>query len=92
MSYRGAHHNGHRPLPGDPLAALELRIEEAWLRLTARRGARPVTVCLTDAGNLTGVTPYEPRESGTEVGTYTHTVTLAQFREDVFFAHDQRRT
>lgn len=80
-----------RTEPISEVAALELRIEEAWLRLTAFRQQQAVTVYLTDSARIAGIGEYIPRAAGKEVGTYNRKVTLADFRADVFWTFEQMR-
>lgn len=70
--------------------ALELEIEEAWLSLC--KAYRPRTIYLTSGNRLLyGIRAQEASHYAIEVGTFTRTIALADFRSDVFFVFDQRQ-
>lgn len=70
------------------LDALELRIEDAWMKLSSNIRRKPVTVYLSDRNAIHGIDTAS--RGGVEIGTYDSRVTLRDFRDDVFFAHEKR--
>lgn len=70
---------------------IELAVEDAWDRLL--RSAEPRTIYLTRGGQLAwGEKAAELHKAGASlwlVGTYSRDVSLADFREDVFWRWDQ---
>lgn len=69
-------------------AALELEIEETWFGILHIR--KPQTVYLTSGHRLVRGSRAEQLENLWEVGTYTKTIALEDFRADVFHVFDQR--
>ena len=68
---------------------LELRIENAWMRLVERgRKQKPVTLFITKLGTIVGWDNDAPRGC-CEIGTYDNGAGLGAFREDVFFAYEE---
>ncbi|GAB3388207.1 hypothetical protein [Lysobacter fragariae] len=72
--------------------ALELQIEEAWVALTKMPPMRKRTLCLTRGRSIVWDRQSLDRHRHVvEIGTYTREVTLADFRDDVFYASEQMR-
>ena len=67
--------------------ALELEIERAWVLLGQKRGS--CAVRLTRSGRLVGLTPSNKSADGEDVGTYTRSVSLMEFRADVFHVFEE---
>lgn len=67
--------------------ALELEIESAYCSLAKAKDAR--TIYLTRDNYLRWGQSMRSSHA-TEVGTYGRSITLADFREDVFFAAEHR--
>lgn len=71
--------------------ALEVQIEEMWLRLNSLGKGMTRTVRLSaKTGRLVMAYPCEEADDG-EIGTYSRGVELAQFREDVFHVWGGKR-
>lgn len=71
-------------------SALEWEIEQAWLSLT--RAYRVRTIYLTSGNKLLwGTRGVEASHHSIEVGTFTNSISLADFRYEVFGVFDQRR-
>jgi len=77
------------PTVAEQFAALEMRIEEAWVALTTMRYNRPRTYYLSPTGLLV----YDSRggdvATAIEIGTFTRTEDLQHFREAVFFVWNE---
>lgn len=71
----------------DQYRALETEIERAWVLLGQKRGACAVRI--TREGRLVGITPSGKLSDGYEVGTYTASISLSAFREDVFHVFEE---
>lgn len=71
----------------DSFAALEVEIERAWVLIGQLR--KPCAVRLTRAWRLVGLTPSNRSADGDEVGTYTSSISLSAFREDVFHVFEE---
>lgn len=69
------------------IGAFEVEIEVTWGRLRAA----PATVCLSPAtGRLILRKPSDTEQPG-EVGTFTSSITLADFRAEMFHSYDKDR-
>lgn len=70
--------------------SLEVQIENAWVELCESH--RPIAFYLSPRGRLIrGIDRGARSMSNTEIGTYTRSVRLEQFREDVFFVYEETR-
>lgn len=67
--------------------ALELEIERAWIALADRPAPRTCWLMPDHRIVFGNGTPYQ----GREIGTYTRTVLLADFRADVFHVYECQR-
>lgn len=69
------------------LGAFEIEVETVWGRLRWK----PMTVCLSPkTGLLATRWPREAEYPG-EVGTFTRAISLADFRQECFYALEQAR-
>lgn len=71
----------------DPIRALEIEVEGAWVLLTTRR--RPTEVRLTKTGRIVGINRSTWSADGEVVGVYTRAVSLMDFRDDVFHVFEE---
>lgn len=68
-----------------PDATIEAQIEAAWLALLEHGGRRRFV--LTSCGKLR----WGREEPGTEIGTFTPAISLADFRAEVFHVYGELR-
>lgn len=71
--------------------ALEIKIEEAWVALTKMPPKRRRTLYLTRNRNIVWGDNGTRNSHLQEIGTYNRTVTLEDFRGDVFWASERVR-
>ena len=71
-------------------SSLEVEIETEWLSLC--RAPKPRNYFLTSGNKLVhGQRAKEASHYSIEIGWFTRTITLADFRSEVFFVFDQRQ-
>jgi len=68
--------------------ALELQIESAWTSITRMRPHQRRTLFLSRGRRVLWGESAQRTRSAIEIGTYVHTITLGELREDVFWVHD----
>lgn len=73
------------------MQAMELQIEQAWVALTKMSPQRRRTLFLTTGRRVVWKSNDVRASHLVEIGTYLKSVTLAELREDVFFANEQLR-
>ena len=70
--------------------ALEVRIEDAWIRIGCISAQARRTLWLTPNLCIFGLSRagHEPPKGSVEFGTYTRDIELDEFRKDVFHVFD----